>query len=113
MYNVARWAGRSTRRWREVTVPTVLGRSTVCHWCGHPGADTVDHHPIPLVVLRQVAPHLIEDPEHCAPIHGRNGCPLCPPRWSKRLKSMQPRRCNQEKGAKVNVAPPTTGSRDW
>lgn len=105
--------GRTTRHWREVVRPTVLGRSTVCHWCGHPGSRTVDHHPIPLVILLRVSPELAEDPDHCAPIHGREGCPLCPPRWSRKLRSMQPRRCNQEKGAKANAVPPTVGSRDW
>lgn len=103
---VARWAGRSTRKWREVR-RAVLDHSTVCHWCGHPGANAVDHHPIPLTVLLRSSPELAEDPDHCAPIHGVEGCPICPSRNGK------PRRCNQEKGAKVNAAPPVAGSRPW
>lgn len=109
----AAWAGRSTRHWREVVRPAVLGRSTICHWCGHGGANTVDHHPIPLKVLLRSAPELAEDPNHCAPIHGTEGCPVCPRQYSRRLKRMALRVCNGEKGSKVNAAPPTAGSRPW
>ena len=103
----ARWAGRSTRNWRENVRPTVLGRSTVCHWCGHPGANAVDHHPIPLDELLRTAPQYAEDPDYCQPIHGVEGCSICPPRKGK------PRRCNQEKSNKINAVPPTPGSRPW
>jgi hypothetical protein len=102
-----RWAGRSTRRWREYTRPTVLNASDICHWCGHPGSNAVDHHPIPLSTLLRTAPELAEDPGHCAPIHGREGCPFCPLRAGRR------RVCNSEKGDKVNATPPVNGSRDW
>ena len=100
---VARTAGRSDRRWKERTRPAVLAASDICHWCGHPGANAVDHHPIPL----SVAPWLANDPDNLAPIHGREGCPVCPPNRGRR------RNCNNEKGAKVNAMPPTPGSRAW
>jgi hypothetical protein len=103
--------GRTTRRFRTFTRPTVLGRSTICHWCGHPGAQDVDHHPIPWSILVAIDPRLAEDPANCAPIHGRQGCPLCPPQWSRHQRRMAPRKCNQEKGAKVNATPPDRG--DW
>lgn len=102
----ARWAGRSTRRWRHIR-REVLARSTICHWCGHPGANAVDHHPIPLTVLLRTAPEHAEDPDYLAPIHGTEGCPICPRRNGK------PRRCNGEKGSRIAATPPTMGSRAW
>lgn len=110
---VASNAGRSTRRWKTIVRPTVLGTSDVCHWCGHPGSNDVDHHPVPYKLLRVIAPEHLENPDYCAPIHGREGCPICPPRWSRRLRSMTRRHCNQEKGSALNATPPVAGSRPW
>lgn len=104
--------GRSTRNWKTRVRSEVLGRSDICHWCGHPGSDEVDHYPIPYAILVQLDPRATEDPDNCAPIHGLGGCPICPPVWSKRLRRMVLRKCNQEKGAKVG-APPAEGSRPW
>ena len=99
---VAKTAGRTTRRWRERIRPAVLRASDICHWCGHPGANTVDH-----IIPISVAPELAEDFANLAPIHGREGCPVCAPRSGK------PRVCNGEKGGRVNVRPPVPGSRNW
>ena len=104
---VAKTAGRSTRRWKTKVRPAILGASDVCHWCGHPGANDVDHHPIPYSVLALTAPEHLENPDYCRPIHGVEGCPVCPPRNGK------PRRCNQEKGDQVNAVPPARASRQW
>lgn len=98
----ARTAGRSTRRWREVIRPGVLNGSDVCWWCGHPGANAVDH-----LTPISVAPELAESPDNLAPIHGREGCPICPPRAGRR------RVCNNEKGNRINAVAPTPGSRAW
>lgn len=72
----------------------LLAESDVCHLCGHPGADVVDH-------LQPVArggdPY---DPDNQAPAHGVKGCPTCG------------RKCNGEKGA-GQTAPRLTTSRDW
>jgi predicted RNA-binding Zn-ribbon protein involved in translation (DUF1610 family) len=71
-----------------------LAESDVCHLCGHPGADVIDH-------LQPVArggdPH---DPDNQAPAHGVNRCPTCG------------RNCNGEKGAKAQASALKT-SRDW
>lgn len=97
----ARTAGRTTRRWREVVRPSILRASDVCHWCGHPGANAVDH-----IIPLAAAPELAEDPSNLAPIHGREGCPVCAPRGGRR------RVCNGEKGGRIS-SPPVPGSRNW
>lgn len=102
---VARTAGRSDRRWKERTRPAILAASDVCHWCGHPGANAVDHVYIPLSV--DVDRRHANDPDNLAPIHGREGCPICPTNRGRR------RVCNNEKGARVNAVPPVHGSRPW
>ncbi|MFI8278537.1 HNH endonuclease [Streptomyces sp. NPDC085929] len=71
-----------------------LAESDVCHLCGHPGADVVDHvHP----VSRGADP---EDTSNWLPAHGVKRCPTCG------------RNCNGEKGARVRTAGLKT-SRDW
>jgi 5-methylcytosine-specific restriction endonuclease McrA len=99
--------GRGTRRWKYVIRPSVLAESDVCIWCGHAGAMTVDH-----IIPIAVAPELAEVRSNLGAIHGQEGCPVCPPRYSRRTKSMQPRRCNLEKGKRL-TGPPTAGSRQW
>lgn len=95
-------AGRNHRRWREHIRPAILQASDICCWCGHPGANAVDH-----VIPKTVAPELAHDPANLRPIHGIEGCPICPPRRGK------PRRCNGEKGSRVGAVPPDLGSRSW
>ncbi|GGT43433.1 HNH endonuclease [Streptomyces purpureus] len=74
-----------------------LTENDVCHLCGHPSADTVDH-VIP-VSKGGVAP---SNQDNWAPAHGVKGCPTCG------------RKCN---GAKSDKAPTEvarlTTSRDW
>ena len=94
----ARTGGRKGRPYRRARA-AVLAESDLCWWCGHPGATAVDH----------VVPRANGGSNHIdnyAPIHGVDGCPVCPPRNGK------PRRCNGEKGAKTGP-PPASGSRNW
>jgi len=79
---VARTAGRCGRPWRRLRAQ-ILAESDVCHWCGHPGANAVDH----LVPISRGG-----DPQgrgNLAPIHGRERCPTCG------------RACNSVKGNRV------------
>lgn len=99
--SIPRSAGRTHRRWRERLRPAVLAASRVCWWCGHGGANAVDH-----IIPLDLAPELAHDPDNHAPIHGVEGCPVCP--W----RNGKPRRCNMEKGNKVGP-PPAQGSRPW
>lgn len=95
---VAEHAGRKGRPWRRVRAE-VLAESTVCHICGHPGSQDVDH-----VIPRWLVVELGGDPNdktNLRPAHGTAGCPTCG------------RRCNREKGAKLAPDPPPRHSRDW
>ena len=81
----------------------VLRASDICWWCGHAGADQADH-----TTPRSVDPTKdVADPCGMAPIHGTNGCPVCPPRNGKL------RKCNQERGDGTRVSNVDTRSRDW
>jgi hypothetical protein len=60
--------GRSGRPWRRLRAQ-ILGDSDVCWWCGHGGADAVDH----VIPLSRGGPPL--DPANLRPIHGVAGCP--------------------------------------
>lgn len=60
---------------------TILAASTVCHICGHEGADEVDH----VVPLARGGS---EDASNLRPAHGQQPCPTCG------------RKCNRSKGAK-------------
>ena len=57
----------STRRWRKVRAYVLERDRGVCHLCGLGGADTVDHHPVP------VADGGTDDPANLRAAHGR--CP--------------------------------------
>jgi hypothetical protein len=95
---VARYAGRKGRPYRRDRAH-VLNQSDLCWWCGHTGAMAVDH-----VDARALGGANHRD--NYAPIHGNEGCPVCPPRGGKL------RNCNSEKGTKVGP-PPRQGSRMW
>jgi 5-methylcytosine-specific restriction endonuclease McrA len=71
-----------------------LAESDVCHICGHPGADVVDH------VIPVASGADPRDTDNWAPAHGVKRCPTCG------------RSCNGEKGANTQVTGLKT-SRDW
>ncbi|MFD4745036.1 HNH endonuclease [Streptomyces rubiginosohelvolus] len=71
-----------------------LAASDICHICGHPAADVVDH------VTPVAAGADPRDQDNWAPAHGINRCPTCG------------RNCNGEKGS-TTTAPRLLTSRDW
>lgn len=71
-----------------------LADNDVCHLCGHPAADVVDHI---IPVARGVD---ARDQDNWAPAHGVNRCPTCG------------RNCNGEKSDRAPAAALNT-SRDW
>jgi hypothetical protein len=84
------------RRYRE----QVKATGPTCTICGHPGARSVDHWRSP-ARYPTIAVQLALDPANWRPSHGIEGCYLCPPNNSRdRRRRGQPRRCNQEKGAR-------------
>jgi 5-methylcytosine-specific restriction endonuclease McrA len=73
-----------------------LADNDVCHLCGHPAADTIDH---VQPVSRGAAP---DDRDNWQPAHGVRGCPTCG------------RKCNTAKGNRPAAAQAQlTTSRDW
>jgi hypothetical protein len=75
----------------------------ICWWCGHPGADSVDH-----VESRAVNPWRdVADITNLEPIHGVHGCPYCP-----RVKGKR-RKCNQERGDGLVARSRATHRSDW
>jgi hypothetical protein len=86
---MAKSDGRMGHRWRQIR-EQVLGTNNVCHLCGVPGADTVDH-----IIPLSLAPELAHDLSNLRPAH---------------------RSCNSRKGAKVGAAAQPRvfpRSRDW
>ncbi|MFJ8844335.1 HNH endonuclease [Streptomyces cyaneofuscatus] len=71
-----------------------LATSDICHICGHPAADVIDH------VTPVAAGADPRDQDNWAPAHGINRCPTCG------------RNCNGEKGS-TTTAPRLLTSRDW
>jgi 5-methylcytosine-specific restriction endonuclease McrA len=90
---VPRSPGRSGRPWRRIRAQ-VLDACNVCWWCGHVGADAVDH----VIPLARGGPPL--DPANLRPIHGVRGCPTC------KVK------CNSARGDSLR-RPAAQGSRVW
>lgn len=60
----------------------ILRRSDVCHICGHPGSDAVDH-------VIPIAQGGADDLSNKAPAHHDVPCPTCG------------HKCNREKGNKI------------
>lgn len=88
-------SGLSGRPWRRIRAQ-VLADSDVCSWCGHAGADAVDH----VVPRSRGGPKL--DPANLRPIHGVTGCPTCQVR------------CNSVKGNSLSPRlPHVQRSRSW
>jgi 5-methylcytosine-specific restriction endonuclease McrA len=75
----------STRRGRTQN-RRILAASDICHLCGHPGADAVDH----VIPLKRGGPDTAANKR---PAHHDNPCPVCG------------ERCNRAKGARL--IPPT------
>lgn len=74
----------------------MLARDDTCIWCGHSGADAIDHI---VPVKRGGSEH---DPSNMGPIHGIHGCPNCG------LK------CNSVKGTQLLTERPSNRqSIDW
>ncbi|WP_406241212.1 HNH endonuclease [Streptomyces anulatus] len=71
-----------------------LAANDVCHICGHPAADVIDH------VTPVAAGADPRDRDNWSPAHGVKRCPTCG------------RNCNGSKGATV-AAPRLNTSRDW
>jgi 5-methylcytosine-specific restriction endonuclease McrA len=76
---------RTNTRAQRRANKNILAASDVCHLCGHPGADAVDHK-IPL------ARGGTDTLDNKGPAHHDVPCPTCG------------HRCNREKGARL-VAP--------
>lgn len=81
---------RMSGRQRQARNHRILSASTVCHICGHEGADAVDH----VVALGRAsdaaeAKRLDEDPANLRPAHHDVPCPTCG------------ERCNRTKGMKA------------
>jgi 5-methylcytosine-specific restriction endonuclease McrA len=74
----------------------VLARDDTCIWCGHPGADAIDH------VMPVSRGGSETDPDNMAPIHGNAGCAMCGVK------------CNGVKGTSLlTERAPQVQSRDW
>jgi 5-methylcytosine-specific restriction endonuclease McrA len=76
----------------------LLAANDVCHICGHPGSNAIDH-VVPLNP-RAGQPTGTEDPANLRPAHHNIPCPTCG------------RKCNNEKTNRT-YAPIVRTSRDW
>ena len=85
----------SERRWRNLRV-AILAQSDVCHLCGKPGADTIDH-VIPVALGGDQW-----DPTNLRPAHGRKR-PGCPGNYSLGARL----------GNQLRTAMTSTPSRNW
>jgi 5-methylcytosine-specific restriction endonuclease McrA len=87
----------------------VQATGPICHICGHPGSDSLDH-----VLPASLFPELAGDPSNWRPVHGVNGCPQCPPNPSAdKRRNGQPRRCNQQRGVRLIMPETSRRSRAW
>lgn len=76
------------RRWNQLRAE-ILSLNDVCWICSHPYSETLDH-----ILSPKYYPELRMDPANLRPAHGVRGCPTCG------------RRCNQERGDKLEVPSP-------
>lgn len=103
---MSRWSARGSVY--QAKAAAFLAVYTVCWICGHGGADSIDH-----VFPVSLFPHLRMVTSLWRPAHGVNGCPQCPPNRSRdKRRNGQPRRCNQERQAKLG-SPQSRQSRAW
>ena len=77
---------RMTGSARQRRNRAILALSDVCHICGHPGSDAVDH------VYPLSKGGSDDDPDNLKPAHHDVPCPTCG------------ERCNRAKGARI-IAP--------
>lgn len=92
---MARSPHRSGHRYRTARTQMFQMFGTVCHLCGHEGADSADHlEPVSLNPQQPVDPNLMR------PAHGVEGCPTCG------------RKCNQERGNRGGI-PQLKTSQQW
>ena len=112
--SMARTAGRKGASWRKCQT-VVRARSDICCWCGHPGANDVNHD-LGLAAARALG--VANDPDYCSPIHGAtSGCPVCPRKRSRKAGRVVQRNCNGELGARplaeALASRARAGSRPW
>ncbi|RKT82730.1 HNH endonuclease [Saccharopolyspora antimicrobica] len=91
---MARWQGRKGRPWRRV-IAQLKATNRTCWLCGHAiDVDLPVTHPLSFTA------------DHIAP-RSRGGAPT--------LDNVRPahRRCNSQRGAKVDFRPPLRTSRPW
>ncbi len=81
---------RISGRKRQERNTRILAASDVCHICGHPGSDAIDHvSPLGRATSAAEAKRLDEDLNNLKPAHHDVPCPTCG------------ERCNRTKGMKV------------
>lgn len=78
---MSKYHARMSGRKRQERNKRILAASDVCHICGHPGADEVDH-------VQALARGGSEDMSNLRPAHGAKPCDTCG------------EQCNRSKGAK-------------
>lgn len=108
---LARTAGRKGRPWERTRAAVFHRDGDLCVWCGHPGSNAVNHND-----GFAANPHTRLDPDRLSPIHGVEGCPYCPPVWSKRWQRLVAPNCNSIVGARplaVALAERAALRRDW
>jgi hypothetical protein len=94
--------------WYRRMRPVFLAAHPICHICGHPGTDEIDHDP-PI----SKAPWVKGDMRFWLAAHGVRGCPLCPLTVSAdKRRHGKTRKCNQSRGARMTV-PDRPTSRQW
>jgi 5-methylcytosine-specific restriction endonuclease McrA len=79
---MSQYHARMSGRKRQARNQRILAASNVCHICGHPAADAIDH----VIALARGG---TEDDTNLAPAHHDVPCPTCG------------KRCNREKADKA------------
>lgn len=91
---MSRWTYDS-RRYRAA-LREIQATGPTCWICAHPGSDSIDH-----ALPASLFPDLRADPANWRPCHGIRSCPTCG------------MRCNQRRGAKLQLPRPPVTSRRW
>lgn len=69
--------GRGTAAWKRTRQAVLIAHNYICHMCGHPGADTVDH----LVPLAHGGTNTYDN---LRPAHGKRQAWGCPGNYAKK-----------------------------